>query len=96
MMKAAISAKPSGSSRKRIRLPMPESESEASCAGPSTATPSARRRAARSKAPGRPFAAARGAAAAPGAVDWPKSWPALGRGMAAAITLPSPSIAATQ
>ncbi len=75
---------------------MPEPESAAASAGPSTATPSARRRAARSKAPGRPWVAAPVAAAGLGAVDWAKSWPALGRGMAAAMTLPSPSMAATQ
>ena len=94
-MKTATRAIPSGTTRNRISPLMPEPESAAASAGPSTATPSARRRAARSKAPGRPSVAAP-VAAEPGGVAWAKSWPGLGRGMAEAMTLPSPSIAATQ
>ena len=78
-MNAAISAKPTGSSRKRVRPLIPEPEPDCSFAGPSTATPSARSRAARSNAPGRPFVGAR-AAVAPGAVVWAKSCPGLGLG----------------
>ena len=80
MMNAATSAKPSGSSRKR-RVPSHPDPESAAAAGLSTATPSARSRAARSNAPGRPVEAApRSAAAAAGTADWAKSRPALGRG----------------
>ncbi len=63
----------------------------AGAAGCSTVTPSVRSEVARSKAPGRPPAAA---PAVP--VVWAKSCPAFGRGICAAMTWPSRSVAATQ
>ena len=97
--KAITSAKPSGSSRKRTMLLIPEPEPAGSAAGPRTATPALRSRAARSNAPGSaPDAAPRsGPAPVPaGAAGWAKSRPALGLGMDAAMTLPWRSTAATQ
>ena len=62
---------------------------------PSTATPIGPQPRGQVECAGQALRRRARAAVAPGAVVWAKSCPALGRGMEA-ITLPSPSIAATQ
>jgi hypothetical protein len=91
MISTASRAKLSGRIRKRMRLLIPEPDDSAGAAGLSTVTPSARRLAARSNAPGIADGEVIAAAGEP-----PKSRPAFGRGICAAITWPLRSVAATQ
>ena len=76
---SATRAKPSGSSSVRIVPLRPEPDPDEAGAGLRTATPSPRRCAARSKAPGRRLAVFPAfPATAPGVVAWAKSRPGLG------------------